>query len=916
MIRNTINLLSSSISQIVKGAVHSFIFAAILGFLIFSMFPQNIVLEASNSSITLTLASPQYSSCGDISINGYVSTNSGSISRLSWDWGDGSTSESWFPANHHYSLNGNYSVSVTAYSSSGQSENKTSAVSISDSEDLACRYTFQLHPQVVVLQGGQTKEYLRVELLDENGALIDPSSRSLSFTSTNPSLVQVDAYGTITGTGFGDAEIISTVNGLPHQAKTKVILGDIRLEPPILLLSLSDNQIGKLTLVATNADGSDFSTTNSIISYKGGNNIASVDNSGTVTALSVPKNFSDSPYISVILGNRNADNLSFIRVTNTSLGLKLNQYTGKSTAIYATNVGSYPFDRLINDLQATTVTDAIYSLEKWLVGTTPSSGGLQYLILDPGFSSNGDGTIPCGLSGNPVRLGTPVDNISNSCFGGTDFLHWGIIAHEMGHNFPSQSFQAVIAGLPNRSTYNEAIASMIGAYALDIIVKSPGQYKITTSTEENLSRQIHLSPAFMRNYFFKELVSYETSPDYLTKFNANILDAILMRLHDEYGNAFFYRFLSSFLPIDKPLNINFENESQILAFWVAACSAAANNDLRVRFRDKWGFHFDEAFYEQIYPKVQKLVTQRDPVVRAGADRAISLGQSVTLDGLAFSWENDHSIKWEFISKPVASAASLSDPSSLHPVFMPDVAGQYVLRITASNNITTTTDDVVVSYATDPTKPLLSVSLIGNGQGVVTSNPTGINCGSTCYANFNSGTSVTLTASGTGFTGWSGDCSGSSSACTITMNAAKNVTAKFGGSLTCSADSQSTVQKAYRGYYNRCADQEGMSYWCGKLEKSGGDLSAIIASFGTSKEYTDKFSSLSDTQVLDNLYLNMFDRHGESGGMTYWQNQLDTLRNSCGARECALAQIALQILYGASGGDVTTLNGKIAACPQY
>jgi Divergent InlB B-repeat domain len=73
---------------------------------------------------------------------------------------------------------------------------------------------------------------------------------------------------------------------------------------------------------------------------------------------------------------------------------------------------------------------------------------------------------------------------------------------------------------------------------------------------------------------------------------------------------------------------------------------------------------------------------------------------------------------------------------------------------------------------------LSVSL--SGSGTVTSNPSGISCGSTCSASFASGTQVTLSetpASGYIFTGWSGACSGSSS-CIVTMSAAKNVTATF------------------------------------------------------------------------------------------------------------------------------------------
>jgi hypothetical protein len=80
---------------------------------------------------------------------------------------------------------------------------------------------------------------------------------------------------------------------------------------------------------------------------------------------------------------------------------------------------------------------------------------------------------------------------------------------------------------------------------------------------------------------------------------------------------------------------------------------------------------------------------------------------------------------------------------------------------------------------------LSVTKAGTGSGTVTSSPTGVNCGSTCSANYSSGASVTLTAaaaSGSTFAGWSGSCTGTGS-CVLAMTAARNVTATFNTSGT-------------------------------------------------------------------------------------------------------------------------------------
>jgi hypothetical protein len=69
----------------------------------------------------------------------------------------------------------------------------------------------------------------------------------------------------------------------------------------------------------------------------------------------------------------------------------------------------------------------------------------------------------------------------------------------------------------------------------------------------------------------------------------------------------------------------------------------------------------------------------------------------------------------------------------------------------------------------------------SNSGTVMSTPSGINCGSTCTANYGTGNAVTLTATpppGLAFLGWSGACSGTAPSCTVTMNADTKVQANF------------------------------------------------------------------------------------------------------------------------------------------
>ncbi len=96
---------------------------------------------------------------------------------------------------------------------------------------------------------------------------------------------------------------------------------------------------------------------------------------------------------------------------------------------------------------------------------------------------------------------------------------------------------------------------------------------------------------------------------------------------------------------------------------------------------------------------------------------------------------------------------------------------------------------------------LTVTKSGTGSGTITSSPAGINCGTTCTAEYMQGTIITLTATpdaGMIFDGWSGGgCSGTASTCTVTLSADTTVTATFTmGHASIAGVYYHTVQKAY------------------------------------------------------------------------------------------------------------------------
>ena len=86
------------------------------------------------------------------------------------------------------------------------------------------------------------------------------------------------------------------------------------------------------------------------------------------------------------------------------------------------------------------------------------------------------------------------------------------------------------------------------------------------------------------------------------------------------------------------------------------------------------------------------------------------------------------------------------------------------------------DEITQSDPISSSKYILTVIKPGKGNGTITSSPPGIDCSSDCTDMYNAGSIVTLVATpsaGSIFTGWSGGCSGIDTTCTITITNGPN-----------------------------------------------------------------------------------------------------------------------------------------------
>jgi hypothetical protein len=95
---------------------------------------------------------------------------------------------------------------------------------------------------------------------------------------------------------------------------------------------------------------------------------------------------------------------------------------------------------------------------------------------------------------------------------------------------------------------------------------------------------------------------------------------------------------------------------------------------------------------------------------------------------------------------------------------------------------------------------LTTSVVGSGR--IISNPVWIDCWTSCNQSMGQGTIITLTAIptvGNMFSGWSGDCSWSSTTCVINLSQSKNITANFIPELPSWWDTEQTVSYTVPGW---------------------------------------------------------------------------------------------------------------------
>jgi hypothetical protein len=119
----------------------------------------------------------------------------------------------------------------------------------------------------------------------------------------------------------------------------------------------------------------------------------------------------------------------------------------------------------------------------------------------------------------------------------------------------------------------------------------------------------------------------------------------------------------------------------------------------------------------------------------------------------------------------------------------------------------------------------------------------------------------------------------------------------------------SIQALYVAYFNRPADPSGLAFWEPIVAAANGNTAGVSADFAKQPEYKAAYAGLSNDAIINQVYLNIFGRTADLGGLDYWSSKLT-------AHLITIDQIVTEVARGAQGLDKTTYVNRTAASVAY
>lgn len=121
-------------------------------------------------------------------------------------------------------------------------------------------------------------------------------------------------------------------------------------------------------------------------------------------------------------------------------------------------------------------------------------------------------------------------------------------------------------------------------------------------------------------------------------------------------------------------------------------------------------------------------------------------------------------------------------------------------------------------------------------------------------------------------------------------------------VTAASNAATLLQQLYVAYFNRPADPGGLDFWT-SVYLRGASIAGISNTFAGSDEYTVAYNGLSNTQIVERVYQNLFGRAPEPGGLAFWSGLLDQ-------HVLSISNVVTQIATDAKNQDAITYRNKV------
>ena len=93
-------------------------------------------------------------------------------------------------------------------------------------------------------------------------------------------------------------------------------------------------------------------------------------------------------------------------------------------------------------------------------------------------------------------------------------------------------------------------------------------------------------------------------------------------------------------------------------------------------------------------------------------------------------------------------------------------------------------------------------------------------------------------------------------------------------VTTTAKGKADAMRLYQAAFDRSADQGGAQFWLDALDRDQTDVVGVASAFLNSTEGVSIYGSQTNSQFIDTIYRNAFDRTPDAAGKAFWLAALD------------------------------------------